>query len=72
MGKYAEAEPLLLRTLKIEREAYGTSHPDVAKSLNALAGLYTEQARYQQAVELYKVKNENSDKKNSPKCYFLF
>ncbi len=36
-GKYAEAEPLLKRSLAISEKALGPEHPDVATSLNNLA-----------------------------------
>jgi tetratricopeptide (TPR) repeat protein len=35
-GKYAEAEPLLLRSLAIMEKALGKDHPNVATSLNNL------------------------------------
>lgn len=38
-GKYAEAEALYLRSLKIQEGILGPDHPDVATSLNDLAGL---------------------------------
>ena len=38
-GKYAEAEPLYKRALAIREKTLGREHPDVAQSLNYLAGL---------------------------------
>ena len=38
-GKYAEAEPLYLRSLAIREKVQGQVQPDVAISLNGLAGL---------------------------------
>ena len=39
-GNYAEAEPLYQRALAIWEKALGAEHPDVATSLNNLAGFY--------------------------------
>ena len=38
-GTYARAEPLLVRALEIREKALRPTHPDVAQSLNNLAGL---------------------------------
>jgi tetratricopeptide (TPR) repeat protein len=53
-GRYAEAEPLYKRSLAIREKALGPDHPDVALSLNNLAGLYDNQGRYAEAEPLYK------------------
>ncbi|MDD5455067.1 MAG: tetratricopeptide repeat protein, partial [Candidatus Ratteibacteria bacterium] len=34
MGKYQDAEPLLLRAVEIDKESLGSNHPNVAKDLN--------------------------------------
>jgi uncharacterized protein HemY len=39
-GRYAEAEPLLKRSLAIREKVLGPDHPDVGQSLAALAELY--------------------------------
>ena len=41
---YADAEPLYERALAIREKALGPDHPDVATSLNNLAGLYAPRA----------------------------
>ena len=51
-GRYAEAEPLYQRSLAIWEKALGRDHPDVAVSLNNLAGLYLSQGRYADAEPL--------------------
>ena len=43
-GRYADAEPLYQRSLAISEKALGPDHPDVATSLNNLAGLYETKA----------------------------
>jgi tetratricopeptide (TPR) repeat protein len=53
-GRYTQAEPLLERALAIREKALGPEHPDVAASLDILAGLYDDQARYAQAKPLYR------------------
>jgi adhesin HecA-like repeat protein len=51
---YAEAEPLYTRALEIREKSLGKDHPNVAASLNNLAGLYDAQGRYDEAEPLYK------------------
>ena len=45
-GKYPQALPLYERSLAIREQALGKEHPDVATSLNNLAGLYYAQGEY--------------------------
>ena len=52
-GNYAEAAPLLQRSLAIREKALGPEHPDVATSLNNLAGLYQAQGNYAEAAPLF-------------------
>ncbi len=52
-GKYAEAEPLYQRALRIWEQALGPDHPQVAYPLNGLANLYKEQGKYAEAEPLY-------------------
>ncbi len=44
-GTPEEAEPLFKRSLNIRERVLGPDHPDVAQSLNDLAGLLVEQVR---------------------------
>jgi tetratricopeptide (TPR) repeat protein len=53
-GKYNEAIPLARRSLSILEKALGPDHPNVATSLNNLAGLYYSQGNYSAAEPLYK------------------
>ena len=53
-GKYEEAEPLYQRSLGIRETKLGKDHPNVASSLNNLAGLYESQGKYEEAESLYK------------------
>ncbi|MDT3776125.1 FxSxx-COOH system tetratricopeptide repeat protein [Nitrospira sp. MA-1] len=52
-ARYPDAEPLFQRSLAIWEEALGPTHPDVATSLNNLAGLYDSQGQYGKAEPLY-------------------
>jgi tetratricopeptide (TPR) repeat protein len=52
-GRYAEAEPLIKRSLAIREKVLGSDHPDVARSLNNLADLYERQGRYAEAQPLF-------------------
>jgi tetratricopeptide (TPR) repeat protein len=53
LGKYAEAEPLYVRSLAIREQKLGANHPDTANSLNNLAGLYESTGRYKEAEPLF-------------------
>jgi tetratricopeptide (TPR) repeat protein len=53
-GRYAEAEPLIKRSLAIREKVLVPDHPDVARSLNNLADLYERQGRYAEAEPLYR------------------
>jgi tetratricopeptide (TPR) repeat protein len=52
-GSYMEAEPWLTQCLAATGDRLGEHHPDVASSLNNLAGLYQSQGRYGEAEPLY-------------------
>ncbi len=53
-SRHREAELLCKRALAIKEEALGPNHPDVAVSLNNLAGLYHTLGRYKEAEPRYK------------------
>ena len=53
-GAYAQALPWYKKCLSITSERLEEDHPDVARSLNNLAGLYCEQGRYVDAEPLYR------------------
>ena len=61
-ARYAEAEPLYKRSLEY-RESFGPNHPDVAVSLNNLAGLYRAQGRYADALPWKRTISQNTAKK---------
>jgi len=52
-ARYAEAEPLYQRALRIREQQLGPDHLLVAKSLNGLASLYSNQGNYAEAEPLY-------------------
>jgi tetratricopeptide (TPR) repeat protein len=52
-GRYNEAIPLATEVLRILETSLGPDHPDVATSLNDLAGLYRAQGNYGAAEPLY-------------------
>ena len=51
-GNYAEAEPLLQRSLTILERALGPEHPDVAQSLENYAALLRKTGRADEAAEM--------------------
>ncbi len=64
MGNYTAAEPLFRQALEIRRKKLGEDHPDYARSLNNLAGLYhysmgnygAAELLYRQAMEIRRKK----------------
>jgi CHAT domain-containing protein/Flp pilus assembly protein TadD len=52
-GRYADALPVAQQVLAIREKALGRDHPDVATSLNDLAGLYDDAGRSAEAEPLY-------------------
>jgi tetratricopeptide (TPR) repeat protein len=52
-GRYGDAELLLEQSLAITKKALGPEHPEVAQSLNSLAGLYRVHGPYTKAEPLY-------------------
>jgi tetratricopeptide (TPR) repeat protein len=52
-GRYAEAEPLFVRSIAIREKELGANHPDTATSLDNLAGLYYSIGRYTEAEPLF-------------------
>ena len=52
-GLYTLAEPWLEQCVSVVKSRLGDDHPDVASSLNNLAGLYYSQGRYSEAEPLY-------------------
>ncbi len=53
-GRYDEAEPHALEALALSETEFGPEHAYTVKSLNNLAMLYKNQARYTEAEPLYK------------------
>jgi CHAT domain-containing protein/Tfp pilus assembly protein PilF len=53
LGKYADAEGLLLRSLAIAEKTLGASHPAVGQTLHNLGNVYQEQGKYADAERLY-------------------
>jgi tetratricopeptide (TPR) repeat protein len=53
-GKYADAEGLYNRALRIRDKALGEDHPDVAATLSGLALVYLSQEKYADAAALDK------------------
>jgi tetratricopeptide (TPR) repeat protein len=53
-ARFAETEPLLVRSLAFREESLGGDHPEVAGSLNDLANLYRKTGRFAKAEPLHK------------------
>ena len=51
--KYAQAEPLYQRVLKLLEQTIGPDHPTLATTLNNLAVVYEAQDKYAEAAPLY-------------------
>ena len=50
MGDYEKALPLYQRALDIREKVLGPQHPDVATTLNNLAGLYYQYGRLRKST----------------------
>jgi len=53
-GKYDRGVVVAKKALEVAETSVGVDHPDVATSLNNLAGLYDTQGQYASAEPLYK------------------
>ena len=51
--KYAQAEPLYERVVKLLEQSIGLDHPTLATALNNLAVVYEAQGKYAEAAPLY-------------------
>src|SRR5580700_6470668 len=65
-GAYSAAELLLKRALAIHEKTLGPDHPDVARSINSLAGVYYVQGHYEEAERLYRRALEVREKTLGP------
>ncbi len=62
-GAYEQARPWYEGCLSLSRDRLGQEHPDVAASLNNLAGLYESQGKYSEARPLYQQALDIAEKK---------
>ena len=53
-GHYDRAVVVAKMALQVAEQSLGPDHPNVANSLNSLAGLYRTQGQYTQAEPLFK------------------
>jgi serine/threonine protein kinase/tetratricopeptide (TPR) repeat protein len=53
LGRYAEAEPHLERSVRLRTVKLGADHPDTLASMNNLAVLYLRQGKYDTAEHLF-------------------
>ena len=63
-GKYAEAEPLYQRVLRIEEKAHGPDSFGIVRTLANLAAVYQKQGKYTEAELLYRraLHNQEEDR----------
>ncbi|KAI1429343.1 hypothetical protein F5Y12DRAFT_482024 [Xylaria sp. FL1777] len=54
LGKYAEAEPLFRRTLRMREEVLGKRHPDTLISMNNLALVLRTRLKFEEAEKLHR------------------
>lgn len=66
MGKYQEAEPLLQDALELREQLLQPDNPDIAISLNTLAGCYSGQERHREAELLLRRALEIDEKAYGP------
>jgi CHAT domain-containing protein len=66
LGRYAEAEPLLVRALSDFEAYYGKGHPDTQAALGSVGEVYLYQGRHAQAEPLLEQALSLSEKVNGP------
>ncbi|MEJ2320244.1 MAG: serine/threonine-protein kinase [Gemmatimonadales bacterium] len=66
LGLFADAEGLLERSLQIRRAELPADHPDVAATLQALATVYGNQDRYEEAADLQRAAIEMEERLYGP------
>ncbi len=64
--RYPEAESVYKEALKVAEDTFGSGHPNVAISLNNLAGLYISKGNYAEIEPLYKRALEIVEKAHGP------
>jgi len=64
-GKYAQAEPLYIKLLDLQRRVLGAEHPRRLASINDLALLYLDQGRDAQAESLLREALASHEKANT-------
>jgi tetratricopeptide (TPR) repeat protein len=62
-GKFAAAEPFYNRALKIQQETLPSDHPNIARILDQLAVLYSDQNRLKRAEQTFRQAQEIWEKK---------
>jgi len=65
-GRYSEAAEVAEEALAVAEKTLGPDHPDVAASLNNLAGIYQAQGKYAEAEPLNKRALEIQEKVLGP------
>jgi CHAT domain-containing protein/tetratricopeptide (TPR) repeat protein len=65
-GNYVEATKLAKTALRVAEGTYGADHPNLAQSLNILAGMYQSQGLYEQAEPLFQRSLEIREKVLGP------
>jgi len=64
--RYPEAESVYEEALKVAEDTFGSDHPNVAISLNNLAGLYISKGNYAEIEPLYERALEIVEKAHGP------
>jgi len=71
LGRYEEAEPLLIDCLERRKQILGEDHLDTIDTLNNIAVLYESQGRYEEAeplaAKLIELTPKDSDKNQESK-----
>ena len=52
-AQYSKAEPLFVQLIQLKQQELGTNHSDVLNLRWKLAGIYSEQGKYPDAISIY-------------------
>ena len=73
LGKFSQAESLLVTTLKLSRKVLGEDHSNTLSTMNTLAFLYTNEGKFTESESLFtRGARDRSPRRAKPYTYVVF